>query len=498
MTSKQTLPVTMLLLVCMQGVLCLVLPSQRWVNALALALGAMAALLASMRSANGKEDTARTKWLLAAYAFLLLMIGYFISSYRLSIAHITLNSASQQDLIFFLGGIPLLFAISMPCEDREGPVFTWIDAAEVVLAVSLACMVIFPSSFLFAAGSPTLSRANLAYAFDMENLLLVGVVTLRLIANPSAREKRFYLCVGSFLWPYALLTALMNHLLVPLKQVQPGSMIFVGMQAPFLLFVLSTTYLKEHGTGETDKRGPNAVDLCIGFGSPVFFTLAIVLLGAAILKGHLVAGAVSISAGVLLYGLRATILQMRYVETQKQLQGLMEKLEEVSKLDPLTGIPNRRSFDNSLMLAWNMARRSTQPLAMLMIDVDLFKDYNDAYGHQKGDECLVAVASTLRGHLQRSADLVARYGGEEFAVILPFTDLDGAQFVAQSLRQAIYQNSVPHVASPVGVLTISIGVASLSPVAGDRSDQLVAAADKALYRAKSNGRNRVELSRPSP
>ncbi|KIL99259.1 GGDEF domain-contatining protein [Paramagnetospirillum magnetotacticum MS-1] len=178
------------------------------------------------------------------------------------------------------------------------------------------------------------------------------------------------------------------------------------------------------------------------------------------------------------------------------------RLRHLAMIDGLTGIANRRTFDETLGQEWRRASRAGTPLALLMIDVDHFKAYNDHYGHQAGDECLKTVAATLAATAKRPADLVARYGGEEFGVILPGCTLTDAQTLAEKMRLAVAELHLPHLASQTsGEVTISIGVSCLNLVAtqGDSLDtqSLIAEADTALYRAKTSGRNCVS-AQPAP
>ncbi|MDE2439815.1 MAG: diguanylate cyclase [Betaproteobacteria bacterium] len=167
-------------------------------------------------------------------------------------------------------------------------------------------------------------------------------------------------------------------------------------------------------------------------------------------------------------------------------------LQMQATMDGLTGIANRRSFDEKLEIEWSRAQRSGQPVALILADVDHFKRYNDHYGHQGGDACLKSVANILQREIFRPADLVARYGGEEFAFILPGTDLQGALTVAERLRADMERTALPHPASEVAPwVTLSMGVVSTVPGREMLSAWLVAAADKALYQAKGGGRNRV-------
>ncbi|GAB2881921.1 diguanylate cyclase [Uliginosibacterium flavum] len=186
--------------------------------------------------------------------------------------------------------------------------------------------------------------------------------------------------------------------------------------------------------------------------------------------------------------------QMRYslVLLTRRLDEANRELIRLSSVDGLTDIANRRQFDEFLTREWARGIRSAAPLSLLMCDVDFFKQYNDHYGHPAGDECLKVVAKTLQGGVRRPADLTARYGGEEFAVVLPDTDLPGAEQVAEEMRRALENLAMPHAGSLLGLVSISIGVACTVPKRENGSvAQLIADADAALYRAKQAGRNRV-------
>ncbi len=189
------------------------------------------------------------------------------------------------------------------------------------------------------------------------------------------------------------------------------------------------------------------------------------------------------------------IVQMRrsLLSVARDLQSTNRKLRRLSASDALTGIANRRHFDESLAREWRRAQRYSKALALVVCDVDFFKQFNDMYGHQTGDECLRAVARTLEQQARRPADLVARYGGEEFAIILPDTDAQGALLVAHRMREAVQAMELMHSGSDVAsVVTVSAGVASCAPQRTESNPQpLVQAADAALYEAKRQGRNRV-------
>jgi diguanylate cyclase (GGDEF)-like protein len=169
-----------------------------------------------------------------------------------------------------------------------------------------------------------------------------------------------------------------------------------------------------------------------------------------------------------------------------------QQLNNIARVDALTSVCNRREFDMRLLAEWGRGARSDNTLALLMIDVDKFKEYNDHHGHLRGDDCLVAVAQILENCMQRPGDLIARYGGEEFVALLPQAELDGALKVAQDCLDGVLAAKIPHVTSSVApYVTVSIGVAAMLPIYEKSCTLLIEQADIALYQAKQGGRNRI-------
>ncbi len=187
------------------------------------------------------------------------------------------------------------------------------------------------------------------------------------------------------------------------------------------------------------------------------------------------------------------ITERKHYESELETANL--KLERLATLDGLTQLANRRFFDETLRREWSRARREKQPLSLIMCDVDFFKLYNDHYGHQKGDECLQTLAQCMQNCLQRAADFIARYGGEEFVIVLPNTDSDGAQKVAENLRNTVLSLKREHIHSKVSdYVTLSFGVATVVPGQdGIDPKDLIKSADESLYVSKRTSRNTVTV-----
>jgi diguanylate cyclase (GGDEF)-like protein len=168
-------------------------------------------------------------------------------------------------------------------------------------------------------------------------------------------------------------------------------------------------------------------------------------------------------------------------------------METLATEDPLTGLANRRQFDRTILSEWQRARRSGAHLSLLLVNVDRFKAFNDLYGKLAGDNCLRSIAAIAVENSRRASDLVARFGGAEFAIILPETPSGGALEIAERLRSNVELCAMAHAGNPAGMVTVSVGCATMVPLNGASVTEFITAADAALYGAKRGGRNRVEL-----
>lgn len=244
----------------------------------------------------------------------------------------------------------------------------------------------------------------------------------------------------------------------------------------FLLYILITLLISigRHPFGEVPLA------LAIVYAQEFVLTMSISSFGLATLITHIRD--------------HEKLLEARVIARTEELNQLNNTLQALSLTDGLTGIANRRRFDEQVKLAWSHAMRDSQPVALAIIDIDWFKAYNDHYGHQAGDDCLRQVSKILEANLNRPNDFLARYGGEEFVFISASTDAEQATLIAQKICQAFKTAQLPHAASSFGYVTVSIGLVAMTPHGYDSAASIIKAADKALYLAKAQGRNQVVMA----
>ncbi len=438
----------------------------------------------------------RRLWALLAAAFLVSIIGQAQSTLDELLPTPHRATAFTADFFFLTYGIPVLLAISSPNEDVGLRSFIWFDTAQALIAALLLYFQIFASLAPF--GHNPISSVQLMNLYNAENVILALMVSVRLFARPAQGRKRFYDALAVYLWFYGVTALILGYVELKLQWQQGLHDVFWAL--PLLAFLAAVVFLplSTSPTGAGGERGASTA-IVIDSLSPILFILSIVIMGVRIAPHHRFLGFASIAVAVTLYGLRSAFLQGKYAQAQEALSTssvallrAVDQLREQSIRDGLTGVHNRRHFDQELLAEWKRSMRSQIPLSLLLIDVDSFKGLNDRCGHLEGDECLKKIAQQLAAQLKRPGDLIARYGGEEFSAILPSTGEEGALEIAEEMRTAVAALNISNPSGESEVVTISIGVCSRIASADLSLEKFLNTADTALYRAKRKGKNRVE------
>lgn len=471
------------------------------VSALFVMLCSLSAIAACYWRSTRSSGPVRRKWDFLASAVSLWAIGEATFVLRLVVPSLLHFNALGPEFYFLVYGIPVLLAISTSNEERDSVLFVLIDSFQAIFAVALVYLEL---SLAQSASRLATETLDITLIYGIGSWTLAAACLLRLLARPHGEERVLYRILFVYLCFFALLAT-------PFRGTRVFNALPIGNYRDLLndaAFLLMTGgCLLAHAEIEPE-RAPvetNSFALLLNNGSPILFTLAVLALGAMVARRNFALGIWAIAISLVLYCFRAALLQSAYMRAQHALTRSQyalrlanARLKQMSFHDALTGLPNRRQFDQTLELEWNRALRNRRSLSLLILDVDCFKALNDLYGHQAGDDCLQKIAAALPESLRRAGEIAARYGGEEFAAILPDTDLSVAIPVAESMRNTVLALQMPHKGSTVEqFVSISVGVAAIHPTQANSPAELLAAADEALYRAKRTGRNRVESNAPA-
>jgi diguanylate cyclase (GGDEF)-like protein len=328
---------------------------------------------------------------------------------------------------------------------------------------------------------------DVAHMLDFENLCLAVAALLRFLATDRADDHYFFRAVMAFFVCYAISGYFYNHYIALGGHPDFGDSPWDALlDIPFLALCVTTLSRKP----QRHWHPPVYLVRFVQSASPTFLAMSVLGFGLMVIPGYPSLGITGAIAAVIGIGLRGTLAQVDLVEEEFRLSRSRDELEGLVFVDSLTGLANRRALDERLLREWHRPGQR-EPIALLMIDVDYFKEYNDRYGHLAGDDCLRALAATMMARGLRAGDFLARFGGEEFAVVAPGTRLAEAMVLAEDLRAHVEAQAIVHPRSPFGVLTITVGVAAIQPSTVGGPLELLNAADRALYRAKHSGRNRT-------
>lgn len=402
-------------------------------------------------------------------------------------------TADASDFLNVIAAFPMLLTVSNTHRTESIRTVSYLDSAQIVLAGVLIYVLLYRMSL-----SSTQAATVMASIYGMECGILAVSAILRLASWSTLEERRRIHLVGECVWMFVPIYIGMNYA-TSHWNLHTGTIFDLLWSVPFI-------YAGWQGLHLPTSEEPGPLRKRLSYGRllieslcPLLIMAGIFALAASITTQHPILGLSAIFLLLLIQSVHAGVVQLNYVAGQHQLlerevelEQANAALERLSMLDPLTCISNRRRFDEAFDEAWRRAMRRRTPVAMLIIDVDFFKGINDLYGHGYGDECLVTVARVLGQQVGRPDDLLARYGGDEFVLLLPETDMKGANTVAKRIHAAIQPLAIVNRASPFnGRMTLSIGIGVGDAKPGMDAAALLDSADRALYEAKRLGRNRT-------
>lgn len=383
--------------------------------------------------------------------------------------------------------IPCMLMIARSFDRREPKAVLILDLALSAEVGVLLCALVF--RIIGGVGEPTSADIYvIIHHADAIDFSLSILTLLRMLGIRSVHGRFFYFCSAVFLWTNAIAAAIYNR--VELSGLPTWSMPMIGLAYVALATAVSRPIPRFLRRYRPSRRITQTI---VSF-APVVTSLAVLLLAVSVSRLNYILGMIAAVASVLLYALRVAFIQSRNQDIQRIAQLNNQRLQQQVGRDPLTGIANRSLLDTRLPAIWRDGARQGKTCALLMVDIDFFKQFNDSQGHLAGDECLIKVATVLAANVTAPQGLVARYGGEEFAIVLPDAHEAQAIEVAEQLIEAIERIDIPHPQSPLGRITVSIGIATM--VCGNEGSAtvLLEAADQAMYRAKELGRNRHETT----
>ncbi|CAN5409023.1 hypothetical protein BH10PSE17_BH10PSE17_26840 [soil metagenome] len=443
----------------------------------------LAALAAVMRGRR-ESGTARTAWWALAVTFVVWSAGAFGNLWQ----ELVLGHANEMYrnamLAFNLAAVPITFLLATEWRPAAGRQL--VRAMDGLIALTLgSAYFVYPWAMLTERGAPDdAGVAAMIWLLDAQNLILMAGALVRWNAAQENAERSLFRTLSLYLIAYVSIIFWNNHFVAgdPSTGPQDSSVITLAFA------VFASLALSRSQSSIADRRLHAGFVRAVRGASPLLLAGALLILSLFLIRVDYLLGTAGVLIAVLGYGVRNTLSQARHIEREDQLEQTTTALQSIAQTDSLTGLANRRAFDQALA---NSRHRTGQQMSVLMIDIDHFKQFNDQYGHPAGDACLREVARVMQRSLGRTGDVLARYGGEEFGVVLHECGMSGALVIAERLRAAVESLLIEHAGSPASLVTVSIGVASGITQDEAHAARLVEVADTALYDAKCDGRNRV-------
>ncbi|MGA2551636.1 MAG: GGDEF domain-containing protein [Burkholderiaceae bacterium] len=478
-----TLPVAFLVL---QFLVLFFLPSVSGPAAyISMVAGPLLAAGCMLWRARLESGGARLGWRLLALALGLWGLGAFVNLWQEWILGHSAEMYRESMLAFAIATVPTTYLLASDWRPIGRYLVRSIDAL-IALTLGYAYFLLTWSMIAPRSGPQEAGTTYLIWLLDAQNLYIAACSLIRWYGAEDSSEANLFRSLSIYALVYLGLVFYNDHFLAGDPAIGPEL-----SSAITISFALLATMALRNPEERPGRRAHLSIVRSVRSASPMILAGALLIIALALIRIDYSLGAAGILISVFGYGLRNTVTQVSHIEREDSLQKERTALRAIAWTDALTGVPNRHFLDEALKRAWRTERHTGEPLAVLMIDLDYFKLLNDRYGHSAGDACLRDVARVLQQSLVRAHDVFARFGGEEFIALLRDTDANGAQAVGERLRGVVEALRLENLESPLGVVTVSVGVTSavmddtLAPM------RLVELADKALYEAKRSGRNQV-------
>ena len=459
---------------------------------LAMVLGPMLAAGAAAWRGRTESGAARLGWFACALSLACWSAGAFGNLWQEWVLGAVNEMYRSSMLGFTLAGVPLTFLLATEWRSGARPLVRAIDAV-LALALGYLFFLFLWNAITDRAMPEDAGVAWLVWLVDVQNLYIALGACVRWYVAEHAGERDLFRALSIYSMVFLGIVFLNDHYFAgdPAWGPEYGSIIT-------LAFATIAYQALKGALDRPVRRADRHHVLLVRSANPVLLALALLVVSLFLVRVNYAYGCAGVLVAVLGYGLRNAVVQAAHIRRGDALNRQRSELQAIAWTDALTGVANRHFLDQALRRAWRSERRAGGSLGILMVDIDHFKSLNDRYGHPAGDSCLREVARVLQQNLVRPDDVLARYGGEEFIALLRNIDTPGAQAVAERLRTAIKDLAIENLGSPLGIVTISVGVASANLVDESAPERLVSTADRALYEAKCAGRDQVRSLAMTP